>query len=288
MSPAVEVISVPYHAGVADCRVGKGPPHLLEAGLERELREVAQDVGLTTIPPVEEFEGEIGRSFELVRRVAKAVAAAVAARRFPLVLAGNCNTTVGVFAGVGDGGVGLVWFDAHPDFDTPDERASGYFDGMGVATLAGQCWHRLAATIPGFRTVDLRRLVYCGIRDFDPGQLEKVRFHGIRAVLGARGGQVPFAADLGRLLGSAPFDRAVVHLDLDCLDPSVGRANEYAAPDRLDSDELIACLATTCAHARPVAMTIASFNPDLEEGSRLAATAIAAAKLVARHAGAPG
>jgi arginase len=69
----------------------------------------------------------------------------------------------------------IVWLDAHPDFDTPDECLSGYFDGMGVATLAGQCWQRLAATILGYRPFDSSRFVYCGIRDFSPEQKAKVR-----------------------------------------------------------------------------------------------------------------
>ena len=72
--------------------------------------------------------------------------------------------------------------DAHPDFDTPDEAVSGYFDGMGVATLAGQCWRTLAASVPGHRPLDLAKLAYCAIRDFDPGQREKVEAHHISVV----------------------------------------------------------------------------------------------------------
>lgn len=116
--------------------------------------------GGTSAWSVDAFEGEIGRTFEVKHRVASAVSDAVGNERFPLVLAGNCNTSVGVHAGLNEPEVGVVWFDAHPDFNTPDEVTGGYFDAMGVATLAGQCWHKLAASIPGHRPLDLTRLVY--------------------------------------------------------------------------------------------------------------------------------
>ena len=67
-------------------------------------------------------------------------------------------TTVGVLAGLGVQEAGIIWFDAHPEFDTPDERADGYFDGMGAAMLTGLCWHTLLRTVPGFAPIPLDRL----------------------------------------------------------------------------------------------------------------------------------
>lgn len=134
---------MPYHAGMREERVGKGPLRLIDDGLIAAIQADGFDTWSTEISPVDDFEGEIGRSFELIRRVAAAVSAAVRLERFPLVLAGNCNSTVGLYAGLDDKDVGVVWFDAHPDFDTPSEHRSGYFDGMGIATLAGGYDHRI-------------------------------------------------------------------------------------------------------------------------------------------------
>ena len=243
------------------------------------LRQAGADVRVMEIGPVEDAEAEIGRSFEVMRRVAIDVAATVRSRRFPLVLAGNCNASLGTCAGVDDRSAGLVWFDAHPDFSTPDEATGGYFDGMGVATLAGQCWHRLAATVPGFRPLALSRLVYCGIRDFEPGQPEKVELHGIRAVYGSTGGELNFADPLENELTAVP-GRLLVHLDLDRLDISVGQANEYAAPGGLSADDLVAFMVRVGARAEPVALTIASFNPDLPGSDAIASAGIRAARTI--------
>ncbi len=89
----MDVIAAPFHAGVEAERVGKGPSRLLAAGLTDALRNGGAEVRLVRIGAVDRHEGEIGRSFEVMRRVAVAVVHARAAGRFPLVLAGNCNAS---------------------------------------------------------------------------------------------------------------------------------------------------------------------------------------------------
>ena len=276
MTREIEIILAPFHAGAASVRVGRGPERLMREGLAERLEAHGARVAVTAIEPVDSFEGEIGRSFEVKRRVARAAAAARAAGRFPLVLAGNCNTTVGVVAGLGRPEADVVWFDAHPDFDTPDEATSGYFDGMGVATLTGQCWRGLAATIPGFQPIEAEQIVYCGIRDFEHGQDEKVRASGAAAVFCSASEPTDFAAELSRVLRGRRSGEAVVHLDLDCLDTGVGHANEYAAPGGLGAEQLRACMDVVREHVRPLSLTVASFNPDLEGGDRVAAAGVAA------------
>lgn len=276
----IRIIAVPYHAGEANLRVGAGPTRLLDDGLERVLAGAGHRTSRRTIGPVGEYEGEIGKSFELMRRVSTEVAQARRDGAFPLVLAGNCNIEVGTWSGLGEDEAGLAWFDAHPDFDTPDEHRSGYFDGMGVATLAGQCWRNMAATVAGFRPFDVHKLVYCGIRDFSPGQREKVEASGARAVIGSKEDGADYLGGLERALQALPFEEALFHLDVDCLDTSVGIANEYAAPGGLDVGELHACLERASAAARPRSLTIASFNPFLEGSERISAAAIQAAEIV--------
>jgi arginase len=280
----VRIISAPYHAGALNERVGAGPTRLIQDGIEAALQAEGARTSVTIIPGVEEFEGEIGRTFELKRRIAAAVAEARSAGAFPVVLAGNCNAEVGVWAGLGEPEAGLFWFDAHPDFDTPEEHRSGYLDGMGLATLAGQCWSNMAASVPGFRPFDVARLVYCGIRDFSPGQREKVEGAGIRATVGTKEGQTDYPAAFAPLLEALPFEKASVHLDVDCLDTSVGIANEYAAPGGLSVEQLHRCVVLACEAAEPVSLTIASFNPALEGAERISRAAIEAARVVVRSA----
>lgn len=278
----VSVIVAPFHAGVRCYRVGNGPYRLLAGGIIEALQATGAETVLVEIESVDASEGEIGRSFAVKRQVAAAVSAAVDAGQFPLILAGNCNVSVGTYAGLGDPNAGVVWFDAHADFDTPDEAMSGYFDGMGVATLAGQCWRGLASTVPGFRPLDLSRLTYCGIRDFEPGQREKIEAHGISAIYGSTDRRVDFAGELWAKLDTNPTPCAL--LDLDCLDTSVGRANQYATPGGLSAEDLAECMALVARATVPLGMTIASFDPAFEGSAAVAAAGIRAAQIIATAA----
>lgn len=98
----VDIIVAPFPCGTRHGRVGNGPGGLLEAGLIESLQAAGADTQLVSVPSVDAFDGEIGRSFEMMRRVATTVSTAVRASRFPLVLAGNCDASVGTFAGLQD------------------------------------------------------------------------------------------------------------------------------------------------------------------------------------------
>ena len=163
------LISAPFHTGIRNHRVGAGPIRILGNGLLDLLNRLGYTSTSTVkeIDPVDDFKGEIGRSFEIIRRTATCVSDAAERGSFPVVLAGNCNAEVGVAAGMSGHFQGheLVWFDAHSDLDSPDEATSGYFDGMGVSMLTGESWKALMATVPGHKPVPLEKVIFCGVRD---------------------------------------------------------------------------------------------------------------------------
>ena len=81
---------------------------------------------------------EVGASMEVVAALRDAVREIVAAGDFPLVLGGVCSSSLGVLAGLGSPpDLGVVWFDAHGDFNTPETTPTGFFDGMPLAMLTG-------------------------------------------------------------------------------------------------------------------------------------------------------
>src|SRR5688500_16542699 len=131
---ALRLIAWPYHAGLRDVSMGRGASALArDEGFHAALAAGGWAVTGETIPPVDETLPEVARIFELDRRLAVRVAAARADGAFPLVLAGNCCSCLGTVAG--SGAPGVVWFDAHADFDTPDDNLSGFTDVMGLAIL---------------------------------------------------------------------------------------------------------------------------------------------------------
>jgi len=90
------------------------------------------------------------RFFALHGLLSEAVQEAVAQDHFPLILAGNCSSTVGTVSGLDKEGLGVVWLDAHGDYNTPETTTTGFLDGMALSVLTGMCWERMAEGVPGF------------------------------------------------------------------------------------------------------------------------------------------
>src|SRR5918998_6801121 len=77
---------------------------------------------------------------EAARAVAERVEAAIRSGRVPVVLGGDCTVGIGTVAGAlaaQDGPLGLVYFDMHPDLNTPETVGTGTLDWMGMAHLLG-------------------------------------------------------------------------------------------------------------------------------------------------------
>lgn len=234
------------------------------------------------IDPVDDFEGEIGRSFEIIRRTSILVTQERNAGSFPIILSGNCSASVGVAAGLNASAklqgseLGCVWFDAHDDFNTPDTLASGYFDSMPIAMLADRCWKGLLQSVPGHQALDLERLVHVGMRDVTDAEKARVVDAGFDVVWGSEERKVDFEGQLGTVLKNKSMGPTLVHLDLDCLDVSLGKVNKFSAAGGLFEAELLGCLKLISTSTQPVALTVASFDPNLGDGDAIADIAVRA------------
>jgi arginase len=164
----ISLIAVPYELGRLRDGVGRGPEALLASGVAEALEASGASVTTETIELSEPFSSEVALCFELIRRVRARVAVARAEGAFPVVLSGSCCfAALGVVAGLEESAPGVVWFDAHGDFNTPETTTHGYFDGMGLAVLVGDAWQGMLGTVPGARPVAQTAVVLAGARDFD-------------------------------------------------------------------------------------------------------------------------
>src|SRR5688572_13609425 len=127
----INLIRVPYDSGHRGIRMGRGPLHLSERGAADRLRASGHDVVESTVDVPTAFPTEVGTSFAVHRALSATVCAAVASGGFPLILAGNCGTALGTVSGVRGGSpndtsdIGVIWLDAHADFNTPETTTSG-------------------------------------------------------------------------------------------------------------------------------------------------------------------
>jgi arginase len=249
---ALRLISWPFDLGDEGVGVGAGPRALM-----------GDEEGWDVVPGVDERQPMIGRVFELNRRLATRVRAAVEDGAFPVVLAGNCNSCLGTVSGLRPGHIGVVWFDAHADFDTTDDNLSGYFDVMALTTLTGSAWRALRETIPGFAPVDERDVVLAAVRDLEPYQRDFLARSAVRTVPGAMDGLEEALDDLrGRV------ERVYLHLDLDALDAGAARANQYAAPGGPSLDALLGAVDAVFERFTVAAAALTAYDPACDSDGR--------------------
>ncbi|KAJ5975703.1 arginase [Penicillium waksmanii] len=278
MATSITIISSPYHVGLRDHRVGNGPHRIRSLGVIDELEKLGIRIHITEIEPVDNYEGEIGRSFEVMRRISKAVTAAVSGNSFPLILSGNCMASAAVACGLGIKDLAFIYFDAHDDLDSPDVNENGYFDAMGLSMLRGESWNAFMKTIPGYEPFSYDRFLYCGLRDQSEVQRQRVIDAGMHSVWGSIERKVDFAKEFEAQLDKRSYNQALVHLDLDVLDESYGKVNDFPSPGGLFEDELVACMGMLPNKAVPKSLTVCSFDPNSGDGDKIAHIAIRAIK----------
>jgi arginase len=149
---------------------------------------------------------------------------------------------------------------------------------MGLSMLGEKSFEALAGTIPGFapNRFSFNKMVYVGIRDIDDSQKETVRKASADVIWGDASKRVDFQRELARALDKRDFSPALVHLDLDVLDQSVGKVNGYESPGGLLEDELVRCMDLVPRKATPTSLTVCSFNPNLGDGDKVAGIGVRA------------
>jgi arginase len=249
-------------AGVADGLVDLGDTTLRRWAPDREHRRAQNAAAVATA----------------AAEVAERVAAALRDGHRPLVLGGDCTVELGVVAGARQAGldrVGLVYFDMHPDLNTPETVETGTLDWMGMAHMLG-----LPGTVPELAAV--ARLapedVLLFARDRSqtkPAEQEAIERHAIATV------EIEdVAADpRGAARAAAErFDRYLVHFDVDVVDFVDLPLSENTGHNiGLPFDTACAALEVLVAGDGFAGLTVTEHNPLHGPEDGAATTALAAA-----------
>lgn len=265
----VDVISVPYRYDQQGEGVGGGPDALRGAGLLERLRQAGLSIGADISAHLPDSEREDGRTAVNIGKLGAHTAQLISASRHSgngaLVLAGDDTAAIGVVAGlqaaVGAGTpIGIVWLDAHGDFNTPETSYSGILAGMPLAILAGLAgplWREAAGLASPIAT---DRLVLAGTRDLDEKEAELLRSTEVRVV------------PVGDVRKGAPYVEAVdslarrstllyLHVDLDVLDPRFVPSASTPSADGLSVGELAGAMGAVLGTGKVAAVTVTSLNP---------------------------
>ena len=159
-----------------------GPDIMENNGLYELLDKLGVTVTETeTARLTKEEEKEYGTIYRLglaSGHMAEIVSNTIKRGEFSLALISNCIGLMGVLGGVQKSGneqplrVGLVYFDAHADINTPETTRSGLMGGMPVASATGMCFHRLRRQAGLEVALPTRYVTYVGVREVDALEYE--------------------------------------------------------------------------------------------------------------------
>lgn len=284
----IDLIVVPYHLGHARVGPGLGPERLLAAGAEQALLVAEHPSTVTPVEIAEEQSNEIGSLMAVNRQVARRVRQTVAGGSLPLVLSGNCNASIGTVGGLETSPLGIVWFDAHGDYETPETTPSGLFDGMILSVLTGDCWTTLRTGVSSAPPIAKQRILNVGARTIEGGERERIEASSLVVLDPERfrqGGGSSFRQALATL--SQQVDGIYLHVDMDVLDPSEGAANNWAAPGGLSLAELEAAIVLVGEMLPIQAAGVASYDPTIDSDGRVARAGVRVIAAISRAVDAP-
>ena len=292
----VALVGVPLDLGAGRRGTDMGPSALRYAQLQAQLESLGYrvtDLGNVSFPVVERLEmaDPRARYADVIVRVCeelhRVVTAALVQGALPVVLGGDHSLSLGSVAATvrQQPEAGLLWLDAHGDFNTPETSPSGNVHGMVLACLVGVGLSPLVR-VGGFGPkLRPERCALVGVRQLDAGERELLRASGVRVFTMKDVDRYGVGEVVARALEAATGGgRRPVHvsLDMDVVDPAHAPGVATPAPGGLSYREVHLAMELVADCGQLACVDVVEVNPILDSHNR---TAQLAAELVASALG---
>lgn len=246
---------------------GSGSTRALQLGDGAEAIRKDLPASRTTIIDVPLGAGEsLGsgiRRFSSIQAVRDRIADVLADIDGPVItIGGDCGVDLAPVAHANanhSDGVALVWFDAHPDMNTPESSPSGAFHGMVLRTLLGEGFPSLVPDNP----LRSERVVLAGARAFDAPEATAVAERGIPILPPAE----VSPESLVRAVEATGATAVYFHIDLDVLDPAEFSSLGFPEPFGLSVATLLESIRALTARFALAGASICEFAPPAPENA---------------------
>ena len=286
----VRVIGTPMDLGADRRGVDFGASAIRYANLNTRLRSLGHsvhDIGNLVVPQPE--SQPLGNSklkylepiVQVCEELANVVTDTLQSGEFPLVLGGDHSIALGSIAGVTrmHKNVGVIWIDAHADFNTYETTPSGNIHGMILAASVGIGESRLTNMGGWSPKVNKQNIVIVGARDLDPNEQVRLREHAIRVFTMSDIDQKGISDVMRQAITIAGQGNDGIHLslDMDALDPKEAPGVGTPVKGGLTYREAHLAMEMIADSKQLVAMDVVEVNPILDREN---ATALLAVELV--------
>jgi arginase len=270
----IAILGVPMDLGAGRRGVDMGPSALRYAQLSENLRALGHtvtDLGNVGVPVVETIDrnGAGAHYLEQIRGACQEASDRLRALEpgvMPIAIGGDHSMSMGTVAGATRGErIGLLWVDAHTDFNTPQTSPSGNIHGMPVASLIGLGDERLVNIGGVGAKIHPEDIVMIGIRSVDRGERELLRQHGATVYTMKEMdtlGMARIAAQTLEKLGG--LNRIHVSFDADSLDPSIAPGVGTPVPGGLSYREAHLLMELLSDSGKVGSLDLVEVNPVLD------------------------
>jgi arginase len=280
----VSVLGVPMDLGQGRRGVDMGPSALRYTRFEESLTALGcrvEDLGDVDVPVPESLPGggAPARSgmvyLEAIRQACEETVrrlAAVPADAFPIVLGGDHTISIGSVAGASRRRrIGVIWVDAHTDFNTAETSPSGNIHGMPLAALCGLGDPRLVDVgWPGAKVLP-EDVVIVGVRSVDQGERELLRRLGVTVYTMKEVDRLGLARIAEETVARlSPLPAVHVSLDADVLDPEIGPGVGTPVPGGLTYREAHLLMELLSDAGIATSLDLVEVNPILDRSNRTA------------------
>ena len=289
--PRVTLIGVPLDLGAGRRGVDMGPSALRVADVDAKIAALGYEVDDWGDLPVKirETQGPgdprlkyLKEILEVCGRLRDRVGEAVAGGSMPVVFGGDHSVAMGTIAGLArhfNGRrekLGLIWFDAHADANTPETSPSGNIHGMPLAAVLGHGAESLVNLAGFLPMVEASRAALVGIRDVDPAERATVKSSGIGAFTMRDVDERGMRSVMEEAIKRATTGTAGVHVsfDLDGIDPDFAPGVGTPSPGGLSYREAHLAMEMLADTGRVVCAELVEVNPILDQRNGTAALAV--------------
>lgn len=287
MAPILDLVGVQMDLGASKRGVSMGPMAIRYGGLCEGLRQMGftvNDLG-DIVPPVTGATAKNMQNYEQVidvnRQLFQLVSRTLEQGHFPIVLGGDHSIAAGSISAAvrHDPGMGVIWIDAHGDWNNEDSTPSGNMHGMPFSAVCGYGPECMVDFGQGPVYVDVRHCVQIGGRDIDSAERIRMKEAGVTV----------FPINVIDKLGMEEVIRRAIHIagngtegihlsfDVDAITPEAAPGTGTIVHSGLTVREAFLAVETLAESGKLLAVDMVEVNPILDERNK---TGILASELV--------
>jgi arginase len=281
---AIHIIGVPTDHGQSRRGVDMGPSAVRYAGLQTRIERLGLSVrdfgNLNVHAPEEVLAGtnakRLGMVTEVCQRIYDFGRECIASGNFALFLGGDHSLSIGTVSAAAEAGpIGMIWIDAHGDFNTPETSPSGNIHGMPVAVLCGEGPPELVNLGRPGAKLQPAHVAQIAIRDLDPPERERLSKSGVQVYTMRDVDEHGIAEVTRRALdGLRHLERIHVSLDMDSISPDMAPGVGTPVPGGLTDREAHLLMEILHDDGRVRSMDVVEVNPILDHRNRTAELAV--------------